>query len=49
MREQLDYLIQEAALHEAAMPLLCACPACRRYRLVRSVLLDIFREPKGKI
>jgi hypothetical protein len=40
MREQLEYLIDHTAEH-----IQCECPECRRYVRVRSILLEIFREP----
>jgi hypothetical protein len=40
LREQLEYLIAHAACNPQ-----CGCSECRRYRKVRSVLLEIFAEP----
>jgi hypothetical protein len=41
MREQLEYLIEHAA-HEGP----CGCSECQRYLRVRSILLEIFAEPR---
>ena len=41
MREQLDYLIDEVASHVG-----CNCSECQRYFRVRSILLEIFGEPR---
>jgi hypothetical protein len=43
MREQLEYLIEHSCLDGTD----CACPQCRRYRRVRSTLLEIFEEPRA--
>lgn len=41
MREQLEYLIDHTEGH-----LECACSECQRYLRARSVLLEIFGEPR---
>jgi hypothetical protein len=41
MREQLDYLIEHATGNGQ-----CGCSVCQRYLRARSVLLEIFGEPK---
>ncbi|HLY16730.1 MAG TPA: hypothetical protein VKR61_05875 [Bryobacteraceae bacterium] len=41
MREQLDYLIDHVAVAGQ-----CGCPECQRYLRVRSILLEIFDEPR---
>ncbi len=41
MREQLEYLIEHAALAGQ-----CGCSECQRYLRVRAVLLEIFAEPQ---
>jgi len=41
MREQLDYLIEHAARAPE-----CGCLECQRYFRVRSILLEIFDEPR---
>ena len=40
MREQLEYLIDQTAMHVQ-----CGCADCRRYLRARSILLEIFSEP----
>jgi len=40
LREQLEYLIAHAACNPQ-----CGCSECRRYRKVRSVLLEVFTKP----
>lgn len=41
LREQLEYLIDHTADQVQ-----CGCPECQRYLRVRSVLLEIFGEPR---
>ncbi len=41
LREQLDYLMDCAAQHSH-----CDCSECRRFLRVRSILLEIFGEPR---
>ncbi len=41
LREQLDYLMDCGAEHSH-----CRCSECRRFQRVRSILLEIFREPR---
>jgi len=43
MREQLEYLIDHATEH-----IECGCPECQRYLRVRSILLEIFSEPRKR-
>jgi hypothetical protein len=42
MREQLEYLIGHAGRG------VCGCSECQRYLRVRSLLLEIFGEPKAQ-
>ena len=43
MREQLEYLIDHATEQVE-----CGCSECRRYLRVRSILLEIFGEPRER-